>query len=574
MLLELKVSHFAIIANMHIEFRKGLNIISGETGAGKSILLKSLGLLMGDKAASDSVRTGHESAVIEGCFDISDRPDLQARLKEMGIEALDEQMIVRRVVSTSNKSRIYINTALCNLSDLRDLVAPLVELTGPAVPLIEMTGQHENRNLLSRSYHLDLLDQFAGNWKQRSEFLELSTTNQTMKRDIEELKTASLTREQRLDFLRFQRDEIVALDLKPGEDESIELEAKRIKNSTKLVEFISNTESLLYGDDDSVSGRLHYILHRAGELKNVDPKLFEKLEPLQQAKTLINEIAYELRDYQKDLEADPERLDELERRLSGLRQLQKKYGQTAEDILLALEKIVAEIHSLENADDLLRGKSIAISALEKKMLELSLLLHGRREKASSLLARGVNEELRDLNMKGVVLSVRVARLENMNSSGFTEVEFGVQSSKNEPARSLAKYASGGELSRILLAIKQVTGVGHMPRTYLFDEVDTGVSGETAEKVGQKLKLIAKGQQVICVTHLPQVAAAGDTHFFIEKSQAGRDEQAAIKMKITEISGDHRTREIARLISGEKISKTSLAHAQTLLSDSNRERAAH
>jgi DNA repair protein RecN (Recombination protein N) len=565
MLSELKVANFAIIDNVHIQFREGLNILSGETGAGKSILLKSLGLLMGDKATSDSVRTGSESAVIEGSFDLADRPDLRERLNEMGIETPEDQMVVRRIVSSSaNKSRVYINGALSTLAGLRDVVSPLVEVTGQAVPLIEMTGQNENRNLLSRSYHLDLLDQYTGAWKPRLAFTEKYARLQTLREEIDQIRQESRSRAQRLDFLIYQRDEIQSLKLRPGEEEEIENETRRLKHSARLSEFASQAEAMLYNDDDSVTSRLHYVLQRASELKNVDPELVSRLEPLSQAKTLINEVSYDLRDYLKSLESDPSRLEELEGRLSALRQLQKKYGTTAVEILEALAGIEQEIHALENSDELLSTKESELAALEKELETAAKDLHQRRENGAQLLIKGVNEELKDLNMKGVTFHVQVDRTDTMNSHGQSIVEFMSQTSKADQPKALSKAASGGELSRILLALKQVVGAGSFPRTYLFDEVDAGVSGPTAEKVGRKLKAISKGQQVICVTHLPQVASFGDSHFLIQKSALKK----GVQTDVVELRQNQRIEEIARLISGEKITKTSLAHAAQLLSDSH------
>lgn len=564
MLVELKVSNFAIIDNVHINFRSGLNIMSGETGAGKSILLKSLGLLMGDKAAAESVRTGSETAVIEGSFDLTTRPDIRERLVNMGIEAHDDQMVVRRIVSTANKSRVYINGALSTLAGLRDVVSPLVELTGAAAPLIEMTGQHDNRNLLSRAYHLDLLDQYAGAWKVRNEFTKLFATRQELVAEIEQIRNESRNRAQRLDFLIYQRDEIKALGLRPGEEEEIENETRRLKYSARLNDFATQAENLLYNDDDSVTSRLHYLLQRASELKNVDPQLQTRLEPLSQAKALINEVSYELRDYTKSLDGDPSRLEELQVRLSSLRQLQKKYGSTATEILGALAAIENEIHQLENSDELLQEKEAQLSKIETELDKSAKDLHKRRTNAAKLLADGVNEELKDLNMKGLVFEVQVQWANDLCSTGQSIVEFMTKTSKSDISRPLAKVASGGEMSRILLSIKRVVGAGQFPRTYLFDEVDTGVSGPTAEKVGRKLKSIASGQQVICVTHLPQVASYGDVHFYIHKA-IGKSSTA--QTTVSELDSKERVQEIARLISGERITKTSLAHAEQLLSDS-------
>jgi DNA repair protein RecN (Recombination protein N) len=546
-----------------------LNILSGETGAGKSILLKSLGLLMGEKANPDSVRTGQETAVIEGSFDLSHRPDIRDRLANMGIEC-DDQMVVRRLVSsaaatTASKSRVYINGSLSTLTSLRDVVAPLVEVSGATVPLIEMTGQHENRNLLSRAYHMDLLDQYAGIWKMRGEFTDLHQRRQDLIAELDTIRSESRTRAQRLDFLIYQRDEIQALDLKPGEEEEIENETKRLKHSAKLSDFAEQAENLLYQDDDSVTSRLHYLIQRANELKTMDPQLAQRLEPLSQARTLINEVGYELRDYTRSLDADPSRQEDLEARLSALRKLQKKYGGTSAEILAALAAIENEISQLETSDERLAEGEKELAKLEKELSRRANDMHERRTQAARLLEGGVNDELKDLDMKGLIFTVQVTEATEMTSSGSSVVEFMTKTSKTDTPRPLARVASGGEMSRILLSIKQVVGAGHFPRTYLFDEVDTGVSGPTAEKVGRKLKRIAKGQQVICITHLPQVASFGDVHFSILKSSSKKD---GVKTAVTELEREDRVHEIARLISGEKITKTSLAHAAQLLNDSN------
>lgn len=573
MLQELRVSNFAIIENLQISFRGGLNILSGETGAGKSILLKSLGLLMGDKADATSIRTGAEFALIEGSFDISHRPDIRGRLSDMGIECHDDTMVVRRIVASGSKARVYINGALSTLGGLREVVSPLVEVTGHAVPLIEMTGQHDNRHLLARSYHLELLDQYAGCSTLRAEFTTLFDRLQANIKRRDELRTNARERAQRLDFLVFSRDEIRALNLKSGDEVEIESEAKRVKHGARLTEFAALVDGALESDEDSVLARLKRLVQRANDLRNLDPTLPERLEPVEQARALLDDVAYAMREYAGGLEADPERLEELESRLSRLRQLQKKYGPTADAILSAGAAMEAEIAELEASDDRIAEIESENRTLESMIQSMGRDLHNRRQSASVLFEKEVNEELADLNMKGVLFVVNCELLAEPQASGFSDVEFMTKTSRADAPRSLAKAASGGELSRILLSLKRVVGTGSHPRTYLFDEVDAGVSGETAEKVGRKLHAISKGQQVICVTHLPQVACSGDVHFFIEKNRSSR--AAGTKgfdsgldrasMTVTELKNEERVREIARLISGEKLTATSIAHAEQLLS---------
>lgn len=565
MLLELKVSNFAIIDNLHIEFEEGLNILSGETGAGKSVLLKSLALLMGEKSSADTIRTGAQMATIEGAFDIRNRKDIRKNLEELGIETEEGTLIVRRTISAgSDKSKVYLNGTLSTLANLRDIVAPLIEVAGHSAPLIEMTGQHENRHLLSKAYHLDLLDQYAGTWDKRLAYQKQFERYQEIKSEIQQLESDAKQKAQRLDFLTFQRDEIAALDLSPGEDVEIEAEVKKLKSASRLFQFVDTAEEALYSDDDSAMNRINTILKRGAEIATLDPQLGGKIEVLEQAKTLIDDCIYDLRQYVNKIDGDPQRLESLEERLSDLRKVQKKYGPTVDDILAALMKMETEISNLQNSETRIEELKKESAALMKEMEKIALDLHKRREKGAQLLTDSVNAELLDLNMKGVTFQVSIAKLENLTASGFSDVEFMSQTSAKDPKRPLAKFASGGELSRILLSLKRVVGSSNQPRTYLFDEVDTGVSGQTAEKVGRKLKSIAKGQQVICVTHLPQVAAFGDVHFFIQKAP----KKDSVTMEVIGLADKERVKEIARLISGEKISKTSLDHAQQLLKEAH------
>ncbi|HEY8271228.1 MAG TPA: DNA repair protein RecN [Pseudobdellovibrionaceae bacterium] len=564
MLLELKVSNFAIIDNLHIEFEEGLNILSGETGAGKSVLLKSLALLMGEKSSADTIRTGCQMATIEGSFDILKRPDIRKNLKDLDILVEENTLIVRRTISAGDKSKVYLNGTLSTLHNLRDVVAPLIEVAGHSAPLIEMTGQNENRHLLSKAYHLDLLDQYAGTWDKRLQYQKGFEHFQEIKKEIQKLENETKQKNQRLDFLTFQRDEIAVLDLSPGEDHEIEAEIKKLKSASRLFRFVEQAEEALYSDDGSALNRLNTMLKLGADIANLDPQLASKIEVLEQAKTLIDDCVYDLRQYVNKIDGDPQRLESLEQRLSDLRKVQKKYGPSVDDILKALMEMEIEIGHLQNSETRIETLKKESTALLKELGKLASDIHERREKGAALLSDSVNKELADLNMKGVTFHVGIQKLGELSATGMSEVEFMSQTSAKDPKRPLAKFASGGELSRILLSLKRVVGSSNQPRTYLFDEVDTGVSGQTAEKVGRKLKSIAKGQQVICVTHLPQVAAFGDVHFFIQKAP----KKDAIIMEVNELKSKDRVKEIARLISGEKISKTSLDHAEQLLKEAH------
>lgn len=560
MLTELKVSNFAIIDRVDVFFKAGFNVLSGETGSGKSILLKSLALLMGDKSTSDTIKTGSNQATVEGCFDVTKRSDIQARLKELGIEDAADGLVVRRIISADGKNRVYINGSLSTLQQLRDIVSPLVEITGHNTPLIEMTGQHENRNLQSKAYHLEMLDQYLGTTAARVEIENGFEQLRALRTEKAELEESSRQKTQRLDFLLFQREEISALGLQPGDDNEIEGQLGRLKNSGRLSEFVEQTEDALYGNDESALVRIHKIISKANEYAHLDPTLSAKLEPLTQAKTIIEEVVYDLRSYGRDLQSNPEALQDLEERLSRLRKVQKKFGGTVEEILAQLRKIEEEIETLEGSEVRLEGLQKEIDALEKTLFKKSNALHSKRLKGASTFQDSVQKELEDLNMKGLIFTVSILELTELTPNGLSEVEFMVQPSKKDKARPLAKFASGGELSRVLLSLKRVVGVSAHPRTYLFDEVDAGVSGVTAEKVGRKLKSIAKGQQVICITHLPQVAAFADSHHLIDKVQTAK----GVSTEVIELKKDDQIKEIARMLSGEKITKASIDQAKELL----------
>lgn len=566
MLLELKVSNFAIIENIHIRFGKGLNILSGETGAGKSILIKSLSLLMGNKGSIESIRTGQSTAAVEGIFDLSDRRDVSKTLIESGIPMDDHELVVRRVLN-EGKSRVYLNGTLATLSNLRDLVAPLVEVTGHPAPLIEMTGQHENKNLLTKSYHLDVLDHYIGALDLRSRYQKLFTEHQQVKREVEDFTTNSQLRQQRLDFLRYQRDEIDQVGLEPGEDDSLTQRLQRLKQSSRIREFAEMAEESLDGSEYSALQALQRVHSRAVELQQIDPQWAEICTHLPEARSLIEDALYRIRKQANQIESDPSLQDELESRLSRIRKLQKKFGEDVSAILENRDRIDQEIAKLDGADSSLRDLKQRLIDLRHTLEAIAVELHAKRTSGAKLLSQSVNHELLDLNMKGVTFHVEVTKLQEIGPSGLSDVEFQTRTSSKDAGRALGKGASGGELSRILLSLKRVVGTGGQPRTYLFDEVDTGVSGETAEKVGRKLRSIAKDQQVICVTHLPQVAAFGDIHFYIHKSVRAAEEHTAaggMVMEVQKLSRKQRVEEIARLISGEKMTKTSLAHSEVLL----------
>lgn len=563
MLQELKVSQFAIIDHLHIEFQNGLNILSGETGSGKSVLLKSLALLMGEKASADIIRTGSQQAIVEGSFDLKKRGDIKNALTEHGIDHNDNTLIVKRIIAANDKSKIYLNGSISTLNQLREIVSPMIEVTGHSAPLIEMTGQHDNRNLLSKAYHMDLLDQYAGHFDKRVAYQEKYERLSQLRSEIASFEQQAQAKSQKLDFLKFQIQELEKLDINPESDSQIEEDIKKMKSSHKVLKFIEDCENLLFDDEESVSSRLKIVQKRSTELAHIE-SVSQCMAQIAQASQMIEDSFFALRKDLNSYQLDSEILEEKESRLSQIRKAQKKYGNDLQEIANAYEKMRQEISDLENSDQHLEQLKKQASLLELELKKMAEALHKTRLQFSEKLTEAVNKELADLNMKGVSFSIQVEKLNHLNATGISDIEYLCQISAKDPKRPIAKVASGGELSRILLSLKKSVGQSDFPRTYLFDEVDTGVSGNTAEKVGRKLKSIAKGQQVICVTHLPQVAAYGDVHFSIQKSTS----KDSVQMEVIELKSKTRVEEIARLISGEKITKTSLAHAQQLLSESH------
>ncbi len=577
MLIELNVSQFAIIENLKIQFHNGLNILSGETGAGKSVLLKSLALLMGGKSSSDMIRTGAPQAIVEGQFDLSHREDIQERLRELDIPFDEKILVVRRVIGANDKNKIYLNGTLSTAASLKEIVAPMIEVTGRNIPLIEMTGQHENKNLLNKNYQLDLLDHSAGIWKQRKEFEKKYSDWKMTLSALEKKKAEHINSEQKLDYLVFQKNEIAGLDLSPGEEDELEFKIKKLKSVRKLNQFIDSAEDSLINSEDSALARISKVISKSSEILISEDGFTSNIDGIANAKILIEESIYSMRKYIDKISDELPELEALETKLNLFRKLQKKYGPTVSDILQSLIQIETEIYKIQNHDtDVLnltkKEKELALQL--KKMAED---LHEIRSKNAVKLEKAVNKELIDLNMKGCKFNVAITKnvgnnshdikdgfATQLNSTGLSLVEFMSQTSPSDPPRPLAKFASGGELSRILLSLKCVTGTSTIPRTYLFDEVDTGVSGTTAQKVGSKLRQIAQGQQVVCVTHLPQVAAYADHHYLIQKNPTAKN---AALMNVKELKSKEKIEELARLISGEKITSTSLAHAKELLNQS-------
>lgn len=564
MLTQIRVHNFAIIDDLSLEFGSGLNVVTGETGSGKSLLIKSLSLLMGEKGSPELIKHGSAFARVEGAFDISDRPDIKSKLSELSLAKEDSDLLLVRRVIQPEKTKVYINDQLVTLQTLRGIVFPLVDLTSRSAPLIEITGQFDNKNLLNKSFHLEMLDGFSNHGellpqyqKQYAQFKSVCDLIQTKKQKMHEVR-------QKIDYLSFQKNEIEALDLQPGEDKTLEEKIKYLKNFAKLTHFYQQAQECLTEGPGAALPTLANLVRRSQECITLNPALGPWFATLENTLDQVKELSFQIESLASSDEHSEEALDLLMDRLSQIRKLQKKFGPTVDQILEHYEKIQAELAGVEHFESDLDGLEKQKAQLQAELTKIAGLLHTTRQNFAKKLADKVNQHLLELNMKGVRFDVAAEKLSELGPWGFSDIEFKAQTAAGDPYFSLSKVASGGELSRILLALKVVIGKEEWPRTYLFDEVDTGVSGVTAEKVGQKLHAVAGSQQVICVTHLPQVAAFADQHYLLEK-EAGK----TTKVVAYRLNPKDQTQELARLLSGEKITPTSLKHASELLAQSKK-----
>jgi DNA repair protein RecN (Recombination protein N) len=559
MLLELKIRNFVIIENSTISFKNGFNVLSGETGSGKSVLLKGLSVLMGANTSNDLVGPWGTDAHVEGFFDISERIDIKKRLQELGIQCDDETIIVRRVIG--KKNRVFINGSLVTLTELKNLVTPILEIAGPfSAPLMEMTGQHDTKQLLSTGYHRFLLDLYAGLAPQLEVYKQKYAEREALIQEIDDIQKKSKENIHQLDFLKYQLQEIQNFELDIEKDSKLQERIFQVKNKQKFLDFLASADNLLNQSEPSVLGGLHKIVKMAEPFEDNYESIRTAVDNLKTALTLVEDSSFELANLASEDSEIEESLEDLTDRFTRLRGLQKKYGEDLNTLAEAEESLRKEIEMLDNADSVLEAKELLLEDLEAELMGLASKMHDLRKESSETIVQKVNAQLEDLNMKGVKFFIGLERMNELNKYGNSKIEFLVQSHKDSEKRALAKTASGGELSRILLSIKTVLGENEWPRTYLFDEVDTGVSGPTAQLVGKKLKELSLDQQVLCVTHLPQVAAEADHHFVIEKLPQGDQ----FKMSVRELDKKQRVNEIARLISGETISESSREHARKLL----------
>ncbi|MGE5568860.1 MAG: DNA repair protein RecN [Rhodospirillales bacterium] len=555
MLLDLVVENYAVIERVRVRFHPGLNLLTGETGSGKSIIVDALALLFGSRASQDSVRSGAARARVSGLFEIPNDERLRQLLESAGIEVEDGELLLEREILAEGKSRAFAGSRPITAALLRDL-APF---------LGDIHGQHDQQMLFSPAAQLEMLDAFAGAGAAVSEAGELYRCWRGVARELEELDRTEQETLRLLDIWNFQRKEIEAVAPKPGEDAALEQERRVLQNSARLEEAAGAAWAALYDAPDSAAARLRTAIRKLEELSRIDPRLDSVRESLGPAAIAVEEASYTVRDYLSRLEANPARLEEIENRLAALDRLKRKYGASVEDILSFLDDVRAKIAAVETAGERRQSLEQRRKELAARYQAAADALSARRREAALELEQRVEAELAALAMERTRFQV-VVEPAAWSERGADSVRFLVSPNLGEEPRPLEKVASGGEISRIALALKtciagrERQARASAPRTLVFDEVDAGIGGRAAETVGRRLKQLAASSQVLCVTHLPQIAGFADHHFSVEKRESNGRTVAVIE----ELTKEARTREIARMLSGERLTREAIKHAEQLI----------
>jgi DNA repair protein RecN (Recombination protein N) len=575
-LIEMRLENYAVIDNLVVEFGQGLNLLTGETGAGKSILVDALALLLGDKASSDVIRTGAERAVVSAVFEAegaAEKP-LAGILEANGLDESDDgSLILRREIAAGGKGRVFVNNQPATVAVLR-LLAP---------HLATIHAQNESISSFDGPARLGLLDAFANSQLKAVE--SGFATWKEIRTRIEDLERGEQDRLRLVDLWIFQKKEIEEARLQSGEDERLETEKRVLANAEKIYNAAMNAFDLLYEGNGSTASSLRAAQKQVEELVRYEPKFQEALAALETARISVEDVGATVRDYAGGIHASPEHLAQVEDRLALLDRLKRKYGPTLDEVMQFGAEVSRKLSEIENKDEILRGLQSELAKATGEYLRAARVLSKKRVDAIRRLEKLVEAEINDLAMQSV-FRIEMTSLEeegNWTGSGFDQVVYMISTNPGEPLRQLEHIASGGELSRVMLALKASVEAGddsnigkkrHLQdpisrkgrekrgtqRTLVFDEIDTGIGGRAAEAVGKKLKALARSNQVLCVTHLPQIATFGDHHFVIEKKECGGRSRTGIRV----VTGAERTEEVARMLSGAKLTETSRKHAEQMI----------
>jgi DNA repair protein RecN (Recombination protein N) len=561
-LLELRVENYAVIDNVAVQFAAGLNLLTGETGAGKSILIDALALLLGDKASTDAVRHGAEKAVVSAVFD-AESDTLNSALSENGLDGDEAQLILRREISSTGKARVFVNNQPATVAVLKQL----------APHLAVIHAQNEAVLAFDAGSRLALLDAFAG---VETEAIAAAYQRwREVQQRIADLQRDEHERVRLLDLWNFQRKEISDTKLQPEEDAQLAAEKRVLANSERIHAAAMAAYDALYESNASAATLIRGAARQLEELSRFDEKFRETLAQLESARITVEDVGQTLRDYAEGIESSPDRLAEVEDRLALLDRLKRKYGPSLAEVIALGEELERKLSEMENKDEVLRALGLELSKAAEAYLEAARLVSRQRYQAARQLEKQVEKEINQLAMNAR-FHVEVSGADeeaNWTAKGFDQVQYLISANPGEPLGPVEEIASGGELSRVMLALKTTIEAGPAgtsrrngagkesgQRTLVFDEIDTGIGGRAAEAVGKKLKQLSRSKQVLCVTHLPQIASFADHHYLIEKRESGGRTRTSVRA----LTADERMRELARMLSGARLTDTSLKHAEQLL----------
>lgn len=550
MLCELNIRNFVIIDRLSLSFAAGLNVLTGETGAGKSIIIDAIDLLLGGKARTDLIRTGEEEAVVEALFDLKSADSLRAALAESGFDNGDD-LLVRRVLSLSGKNRIYVNGSLATAAQLQSWLTQVVAIY----------GQHEQFALARGETHGQLLDIYAGISGELANYRRLYEQVRKVRDELARLDRAEQERQQRLDLLNYQQQEIAVAELHPGEDAELLSERTLLQHAEKLAAIADGGYNELYAKGGAICETLARLAAQLREGSAIDPHLSSLADAVQSSFYALEDSATQMRAYAGQIAFDGARMEAIESRLDLVNRLKRKYGTTIELILDHHAAVCRELVELNDLDATREALDKQLRSDEEALQQRAAALTAARSAAASRLQQGVEGELRDLAMPKARFSVGLTQLPEPGPSGCEKIEFLLQANPGEVARPLAKVASGGELSRLMLAIQRTAPAGAEVATLIFDEVDAGIGGAAATAVGEKLRAVAAGRQVLCITHLPQVAAFAHHHYQVGKEETS-DSRTITTVRL--LAAEEQVGEIARMLGGAKITDSTTAHARELI----------
>ena len=567
MLSLLKIKNIALIDELSLEFSHGLNLLTGETGSGKSIIVDSLGALTGERVSSDLIKEGESNAQIEGLFNLKAGADLHEIFYESGIDSGDSEeidLIVRRELATSGRNRIFVNNQLVTSNFLKKIGAFLVDIH----------GQGEQATLFNPSNHLEILDEYASLKNLRANLSEKYRDFAKTQREIENLREDEAQKLQLLDVLQFQVDEIKKVNLQTGEDDALNEEKRRLNNVEKLSALSDEAYLLLYDNEEATVSTLEKAARKITELAEYESSFQEYNEGLQTAQAVLEDLAMSVRDFRNRLEFSPERLEEIENRLAEISRLKRKYGGAIETVLAHLQESEERLKNIETFEERKEELKKILARQREDYLISAREIHDKRTKAARRFEKEVETNLKAVALEKARFEVRIdapdaADLQSGNNKrltakGFDQIEFYFSANVGESVKPLARVASGGEASRLMLILKTTAKAGDAEKSVVFDEIDVGIGGRVAEAVGLKLKELARTQQVLCVTHQAQIASLADQHFLVEKETIGKKTRVSVR----DLNEKEKVEEIARMLTGAQITDTARQHAKEMLAGNN------